>query len=556
MKEDAMNGSLPFRILSSAPAAQARDTSRPVMLIGFQRHSNLGIGYLASNLLRAGYRVEVFDFEADRHQILEAARSLDPVLIGFSLIFQSYISWFGSLIRYLREHGVTCHFIMGGHFPSLSYERTLATIPELDSVARFEGEETLLELVDCLSGGQDWHTLTGLAYRDGESAVATPMRRLIDDLDTLPYPVRAFRRNAILGRHATPMLASRGCARTCSFCSIHMFYRTAPGKVVRTRKPAEVAREMRFLLEEHGIGIFMFQDDDFPLYGPVWRRWALEFVNELHKNRLPGRVAWKINCRADAVEPEVFIEMRNAGLYMVYMGLESGTEEGLKTLHKQITVEQNLRAVRILKEIGALFEFGFMLLDPSSTFDSVRANVNFLRAIVGDGSAGATFGRMVPYDGTPIKDDLERQGRLKGDVCRPDYDFLDPRLDDFYRELTRIIDVTGWTHSYRALSPQLNYAWDEVAIMELLFPTVPGLAAYKNALREITSGSNEALFRVIEDTSYVYSHGMQRSAGAEQLRSQCEGFVNRLVGNRNDFILRNQDLLLAALEQDGEAVCA
>ena len=551
-----MNEPQTLNILGSTPSTRMRDTSRTVMLVGFQRHSNLGIGYLAASLQLCGYRVEVLDFEADREEILRAARILNPVLIGFSLIFQSYISWFGSLISYLREQGVGCHFTMGGHFPSLSYEQTLELVPELDSVVRFEGEETLLELVDFLSTGRNWRNLTGLAYREGKSTIATPMRHLIEDLDSLPYPVREFRRNAILGRHATPMLASRGCARTCSFCSIHMFYRTAPGRVVRTRKPAEVAKEMRYLLEEHKISIFMFQDDDFPLFGSVWQRWAREFVSELHRNRLPGRVVWKINCRADAVDPELFAEMRKAGLYMVYMGLESGTEEGLKVLHKQITVEQNLRAVRILKELGALFEFGFMLLDPSSTFDSVRANVNFLRAIVGDGCAGATFGRMVPYDGTPIKADLEREGRLKGDICRPDYDFLDPRLDEFYRELTHIIDVTGWTHSYRALSPQLNYAWDEVAILELLFPAISGMAEYKEALREVTRNSNEALFQVIEDTTYVYSDGRQRRWSSDELRSLCEGFVDRLVKCRNAFILRNQDILLEALEQDGQAVCA
>src|SRR6516165_1931490 len=255
-----------FRILSSTPSTRVRDTSRSVMLIGFQRHSNLGVGYLAANLQRWGYRVEVFDFEADREEIVWAAKRLDPVLVGFSLIFQSYISWFGSLIGYLRQQGVTCHFTMGGHFPSLSYEKTLKLVPELDSVVRFEGEETLLELVDFLSTDKDWHELEGIAYRLAGSTVATPMRHLIDDLDSLPYPIRALRRNAILGRHATSMLASRGCARTCSFCSIHMFYRTAPGKVVRTRKPSEVAREMRYLLTEHGISIFMFQDDDFPLF--------------------------------------------------------------------------------------------------------------------------------------------------------------------------------------------------------------------------------------------------------------------------------------------------
>jgi anaerobic magnesium-protoporphyrin IX monomethyl ester cyclase len=551
-----MNQPSHLTILDSIPSTRVRDTSRVVMLIGFQRHSNLGIGYLAANLKQAGYRVEIFDFEADRVRILEAAQKLNPVLIGFSLIFQSYLPWFGSLIRYLRDNGVFCHFTMGGHFPSLSYRHTLELIPQLDSVVRFEGEETLLELVDRLSTGAAWKQIDGIAYRETEEAVATPMRHLIEDLDSLPYPLRAFTDGAVLGRNVTPMLASRGCARTCSFCSIHMFYRTAPGKVVRTRKPAEVVREMRFLLEEHGRSVFLFQDDDFPLFGPVWRRWANEFVNELHRNHLPGRVAWKINCRADAVDREMFEKMHDAGLYMVYMGLESGTEEGLKTLHKQITVEQNIRAVEILKKIGTIFEFGFMLLDPSSTFESVRANVNFLRTIAGDGSAAATFGRMVPYDGTPIKDELERSGRLKGDVCKPGYDFLDPRLDDFYKTLIHIVDVTGWTHGYSALSLQLNLAWSEVAILERLFGNIPGIGAYRESVRGITRDSNQVLLQTIEDTASVFSDGAPQRHSAEELRFQRDAFVERLTANRNAFLIRNQALLLETLEREGQAVVA
>lgn len=537
-----------LRILTNeAGTPRQRDTSRPVMLIGFLRQGNLGLGYLSAVLRKEGYKVEVMDFEKDEDEILNAVLSSNPILIGFSLIFQFYVHQFGDLTRYLRRHGVNCHFTMGGHFPSLSYQHTLELIPELDSVVRFEGELTLLELADHLSTGHEWRNIQGVAYCRDAEVIANPMRSLVADLDQFPYPDREFEPEAVLGQKAMPLVASRGCARTCSFCSIHTFYRAAPGKVVRTRQPVNVVEEMSRLHEERGINIFLFQDDDFPLFGPVWHRWTMEFLDHLHRTGLPGHAIWKINCRADAVDPELFVAMRDAGLYLVYMGLESGAEEGLDTLNKKITVEQNLRAVSILKEIGLMFEFGFMMFDPSSSFETVRDNLSFLRWIVGDGSAAAVFCRMLPYDGTPIKDELERTGRLRGDVCNPDYDFLDPRIEDLCTSLTDLVHVTGWIHGYRALSPQLNWAWNEVAILEGLFPRLPDMASYQQDLRAITKASNDLLFKVVEDVADACERGNAVSWSEDDLTPQCQEFLQSLLETRNDFIWRNQDVLARAL---------
>jgi anaerobic magnesium-protoporphyrin IX monomethyl ester cyclase len=344
-----------------------------------------------------------------------------------------------------------------------------------------------------------------------------------------------------------PILASRGCARTCSFCSIHTFYRSAPGKVVRLRRPAEVVREMRMLHDEQGVSVFLFQDDDFPLFGPKWRAWAGELCDAIEAAGLAQRIIWKLNCRADAVEPTLLARMRKAGLYLVYMGLESGTEEGLITLHKQITVEQNLRAVRVLKDIGLRFEFGFMLLDPSSTFASIRGNVAFLREIVGDGCAPATFCKMLPYDGTPIKESLEAAGRLKGDVCAPDYDFLDPRLDDFYDTLARVMEVTGWVHGPRALTMQLEWALSEVSVLRALFPALAGIDAYEAALRRHTARSNEGLFQVVEAVADLHETGAGVAPDAAVLRARCDETLATVIAERDAFISRHEDVLLRAL---------
>jgi len=256
-----------------------------------------------------------------------------------------------------------------------------------------------------------------------------------------------------------------------------------------------------------------------------------------------------MNCRADAVDAELFAAMRDAGLYLVYMGLESGNEEGLRTLHKQITVEQNLRAVSVLKEVGLLFEYGFMLFDPSSTFESVRANLAFLRAIIGDGSTAATFCRMLPYDGTPIKEDLERAGRLRGDVCNPDYDFLDPRLTEFYAALTEYVDIRGWIHGFQALSVQLSWAWNEVAVMERLFPPIAEMADYRQTLRGITAASNDFLLGVVEDLSSVFTDGRASPGSAAEVEARRVRFLDDLLAARNAFVGRHQEHLVAALPE-------
>jgi anaerobic magnesium-protoporphyrin IX monomethyl ester cyclase len=552
-----MRQPIPLRIFPGGTGDdRPRDTSRPIMLIGFQHQGNLGLGYLTSVLHQYGYKVHVVDIEQDPEEILKTALTINPLLIGFSLIFQFYIDSYGELVRVMRSFGINCHFTMGGHFPSLSYEQTLKMVPELDSVVRFEGEMTLLELADAISTGNDWRGIPGIAYLRDQEVVTTPARALMEDLDQLPYPDRNYEPEDVLGRSIMPILASRGCARTCSFCSIHTFYRAAPGRIVRTRKPAEVVREMRMLHEERGITIFLFQDDDFPLFGTVWRRWANEFVDELHRNDLPGKVIWKMNCRADAVERELFIRMRDAGLYLVYMGLESGSEQGLETLHKQITVEQNLKAVETLKSIDLMWEYGFMLLDPSSTFESVRENLNFLRTILNDGCLPVTFCRMLPYDGTPIKDELVRTGRLRGDVCNPDYDFLDPRLENFYEGLTSVVNVRGWIHGLEAVTLQLATAWHEVAVMRRLFPALPGMTKYTRTLRRITKQSNDLLLRIVEDLSYVFSDGKENPWDPAEVEAARKRILENFIVERNAFVFRHEAILLGALGLEASAFTA
>ncbi len=522
---------------------------RPIgaALVGFHDQGNLGIGYLAATLRINGFAVSVLDFREGPSAILEAIQCTRPEVVGFSLIFQYYLPQFAQLADYLRNNGIDALFCAGGHFPSLRHEEVLQAVPSLDCVVRGEGGLTLLELMQRLAGGHDWHDVAGIAYRDGENCVTTPLRPLVPDLDSLPFPDRSKDSLTILGKNVRTLIASRGCAHDCSFCSIRQFYLLSPGRKVRVRNPSKVVEEMKALHEENGVLIFAFQDDDFPIRGASGRRWVARFLEELRCAELAGRTIWKISCRTDEVDPDLILAMRDAGLYMVYLGLESGNAAGLQLLNKSLTVGDNLRAVARLRELELAVAYGFMMFDPSSSFDSVRANVAFLRQVTADGSLPVMFCRMLPYAGTPIEAALDREGRLHGSSENPEYDFVDPRLHDFFASLSPLLNQ--WEQTSEAPAFLLNWAWNEYWIMRRLFPPLEGLPAYREALRTLTRRCNEYFLELVEKG--VRFH--EGSAGGSPLpevadfQNACRRFHRNLLKLRDAFVARNQKTMLRSL---------
>jgi anaerobic magnesium-protoporphyrin IX monomethyl ester cyclase len=427
-----------------------------VLLIGFQDQDNLGLRYLLSSVRDAGFRGEIATYTADPAPICEMVARLKPDVVGFSLIFQYMAPEFGRVIEALRAAGCRAHITIGGHYPSFDYGEVLQRIPGADSVVRFEGEATLVELMERLASGRDWRDILGIAYRRGANIAANPLRPAIDDLDTLPEPERGDIDYRSRDLATASLLGSRGCPWNCSFCSIRPFYEAQGGRLRRLRAPRAVAEEMRRVHVERGARIFLFQDDDFLATGARARDWASALADEIVRAGLGSRIAFKISCRSDEVRAPIIEQLVGAGLTHVYMGVESGDAEGLRHMNKMLKPAQHLAARDMLRAVNLSFDFGFMLLEPYSTLESALANVDFLDAFVGDGWSVANFCRTLPYAGTPLKAQLEAEGRLKGTPFEPDYDFLDPRLDRFYDWMLatfrqRNFSNSGLCHILRAL---------------------------------------------------------------------------------------------------------
>lgn len=402
---------------------------RHVLLVGYEDQDNLGIRYLSSRLLQQGHHTRIVAFGHDPGPLLRVIQTERPDVVGFSLIFQYMVPQFATIIRGLRMAGVQAHITIGGHYASFEPAELLRYIPELDSVVRFEGEDTLLEIVEHLDHPSLWRQVPGIALLDQGKPVLNPPRQGRTHIDDFPEPDRRdidYRQQDL---PTASVLASRGCPWKCSFCSIITFYEANGTTGRRRRKPVKIVDEVEHLVRDRGAKLILFQDDDFLAGGTEAKAWAKAVADEVVRRGLEQEMRWKIACRSDEIRADLLTPLVGAGLCHVYMGVEGGDETSLAALNKHLKPDVHLRAGRILRDLDMSFDFGFMLLEPWSTLQTARNNMKFLRTFTEDGWAVAGFCRTLPYVGTPIEKRLREEGRLNGSSLEAEYRFLDPRVD-------------------------------------------------------------------------------------------------------------------------------
>ncbi|MGV8127036.1 MAG: B12-binding domain-containing radical SAM protein [Methanothrix sp.] len=469
---------------------------KDILLLGYEDEENLGLRYIAAYLEKNGVSVGLIPIQQmEKEKLLDLISKTSPRIIGFSMIFQRMLPEFEMLITYLRDNAINCHFTMGGHFPTLEYAKTLDLIPGLDTVIRHEGEVTLLELFNHIDNPDHWSEILGLAYRRDGRVQANAPRPLIKNLDSLPFPTRSKHMRDHRGLGISSLITSRGCIYDCSFCSIHQFYGGAPGEKRRFRSPQNVVEEMLELFDK-GTRIFIFKDDDFGMVQPAQKEWISLFTDLLQNSGLAEHIIWRISCRIDEVDRKMLLRLKKAGLGFLYLGIESGNNQGLETCNKHYCVEDIYKSLRIIEEVDVAFEYGFMIFDPYSTLNSIRKDIHFLRDLCKSGKAVVHFTKMFPYVGTAIARRLEEEGRLQGPESSPDYRFNDPRVDllqEFFSKEFYHILFSGF-----GLVSRLQFAHFEAVIMQRFFRGQIDVDKHMSDLCTATAIFNESILNAME----------------------------------------------------------
>jgi anaerobic magnesium-protoporphyrin IX monomethyl ester cyclase len=370
----------------------------------------LGLLYIAKILEEDGDKVTILDFSVDvfeEQKIVDAVKTSDAVGITvLSFALENVIE----IIKIIKKTKPQLKVIIGGPhctlFPKKSLEETGADIS-----VQGDGELIIKDIKKAIKGEIPFSKIPGIYYREDNKIKKGAELKLIENLDSVPFPSRHLINKYVYGDQFnskikngdyTSIITSRGCPYACKFCSRN----SVSMKKYRTRSIKNILRELKQIQAE-GYRYVAVVDDSFLSN----KKQAHELLDEIIKEKLNLKFIITA-ARVDAAEEELFKKMKKAGVTHIQYGLESGNQDVLDFYNKNITLEKIRYAVNLSNKIG-LFNMGsFILGAPFETKEHFERTANFAKALPLDSVGFATLKYMV---GSELWCNAVKDGKISED---------------------------------------------------------------------------------------------------------------------------------------------
>ena len=363
----------------------------------------LGLAYLAS-VLRKNHEVKIIDSNILDYTLEDVKRELKnfyPDVVGITSVTPSIPNAY-AVAKTAKEIREDCTVIVGGPHVTFLPKQTLRECPFIDVVVKGEGEKTAEELMEAIEGKQPLKNVKGITFRKGNGIIDTEPRHFIKNIDEIPFPSRdllpmhLYQANGI---KYTTMLTSRGCPFRCSFCSSSRLF----GGFWRGRSPENVLEEIRIIYEDYGTRNVEFMDDTFTLDQKRAEKICDGIIRE------GWDISWGASSRVDTLSRKLVEKMKKAGCWILFLGIESGSQKILDSIGKRITLQQVRKAVKIVKEFGIQVLGSFIIGFLRDTVETINKTIKFAKSLNLD---YAEFSILTPYPGTPIYDYASKNGLL------------------------------------------------------------------------------------------------------------------------------------------------
>jgi len=400
--------------------------------IGFDRMifcEPLGLEMVAGAL--RDHEVLLLDMRLENN-LPEVLSSFQPDICGVSCSYTIDVSSSLRIAKEIKGKGRDPFIVVGGHHATMMPKDFFRE--EIDAVVVGEGEWTMKSLVEGLEKGGHLKEIPGLFIKRGESFIFTGERDFVEDLDSLPFPddeaIRKYRRHYHMGFQKPLALVetARGCPYHCNFCSVWIFYQ---GRC-RMKSPERVVSELMRLRERK----VLFTDDNFLMN--VSR--ADEIAGLIRKRKVKKQYTFQARSDSIVRHPELIVHWKEVGLNGVFIGFEKIQNDALISIEKKNSVENNEKALEMLRSLG-IDVWASFIVDP----DYRKEDFEQLKSYILDHRIETpTFSVLTPLPGTHLFGETEEK------LTTRDYDLFDIAhavlttklpLKEFYEEYARLWDT-------------------------------------------------------------------------------------------------------------------
>jgi len=397
--------------------------------------ANIGLAYLMS-ITELNHKTSLIDptfYRGDWKKYVEwKVKKEKPEVIAASCLTFNYYDAL-KIVAYIKQILPNVKTIFGGIHPTLLPEEVLSN-HLVDAVCIGEGEDTIIDYLDCLEKGKSLSDVKGIWFKENGLFIRNRLRPLIKNLDSLTNPnwdLWEISKYLKIPPHmkTIEMLGSRGCPYSCTYCSNYILRKILPGKYVRFRSPQNIIDEILVLKEKYwkkGFRFIYFWDEIFGLN----KRNLEEFCSLYIQEGLHEEIFWTCNNRADLVTTEWAQLVKKAGCYLVRMGIEAGNERIRNIIYqKNISTQKIVNASKILKQNDILTRFNLILGGPGENITTMNESVQIVDQLKPE---SFFFSIFQPLPKTAI---LEKIKDLQGKIAEVDWqnnpDFWNKCIIDF-----------------------------------------------------------------------------------------------------------------------------
>lgn len=239
----------------------------------------------------------------------------------------------------------------GAHVSAMPDETMAQTL--VDACFTGECEESIVQAIAGFAHGRvDYGQIQGVVYRRNEEVISNPARPFRENIDDFAWPAwdrvdfRSFNGMPYMkGYPFAGVVVSRGCPYQCTFCS-EPVWKLFKQPSYRQRMPEAIVDEIRYLYGR-GIKEIRLWCEEFN----ADTKWAVEVLERIADLGYDDLFI-NFNLRGDNVTPRLVEAMKAANVWLVSIGMESASNQTLKGIKKEITVDSIERSCRLISNAG------------------------------------------------------------------------------------------------------------------------------------------------------------------------------------------------------------